>query len=196
MRGRSRGCYIFCWANRRDFRVGLGVRELAAAAIDSLSASLRPDYERILVFGAGSAAVSDTLELRRLANQTAGDLDRLVSPEGTNLEQALAAARAEIPAGTNGRIFLFSDGHETAGDSRRISERLAAEHVPVFTRSLAVRDLGDTWIDDLRVARTPLAGVITTLEVVLGSQAARTVEVTLREGSRVLARTNATTGSP
>jgi uncharacterized membrane protein len=174
--------------------VSTGTREVAAAAIDALSASLRPDYERILVFGAGSAVVGDTVELRRLATRATGDLDRLVSPEGTNLEQALAAARAEIPAGTNGRIFLFSDGHENGGDSRRISERLATEHVPVFTRSLAVRDLGDTWIDDLRVPRTPLAGAITTLDVVLGSQAARTVEVMLREGSSVLARTNVTVG--
>ena len=89
---------------------------------------------------------------------------------------------------------MFSDGHETEGDVRRISERLAAEHVPVFTRALAVRDLGDTWISAVRIPRTPLAGAPTTLDIVLGSQTARSVEVTVREEARVLARTKAAVG--
>ncbi len=169
--------------------------DAAASAIDEMEATLRPDAVRILVFGARAARVADADALRRLATPAArGDFDWLVSAEATNLEQALAAARAEIPAGMNARIVLFSDGHETEGDSRRIVERLAAEHVPVFTRALAVRDLQDTWIEAVRVPRTALAETATAVEVVLGSQAVRPVTVTVREGARALATTTLDAG--
>jgi uncharacterized membrane protein len=169
--------------------------DAAASAIDEMEASLRPDVVRIVVFGARTARLADADALRRLSTPDArGALDRLVSPEATNLEQGLAAARAELPAGMNARIVLFSDGHETEGDSRRIIERLAAEHVPVFTRALAVRDVQDTWIDAVRVPRTALAETATTVEVILGSQAARPVQVTLREGGRGLAATTLDAG--
>ena len=162
--------------------------DAAASAIDEMDASLRPDVVRIVVFGARAARLADADALRRLATPaTRSEFDRLVSPEATNLEQALAAARAEIPAGMSARIVLFSDGHETEGDSRRILERLAAEHVPVFTRALAVRDLQDTWIEAVRVPRTALAETATTVEVVLGSQVVRPVQVTVGEGARALA---------
>jgi uncharacterized membrane protein len=175
--------------------VSSGAIEATATAIESIQASLRPDDLRILVFGARAAAIADTATLRRLSGASAReDLDRLVSPEATNLEQALAAARAEIPPGTNARILLFSDGHETEGDSRRIADRLAAEHVPVFARAMAVRDLRDTWIEAVRVPRAPMAEAVATLDVVLGSQAVRPVQVLVREGTRVLARTTVEVG--
>ncbi len=164
--------------------------ETAAAAIDDMRERLRPDAVRIVAFGARAARLPDTGALRRFATAAVrGELDRLVTAEATNLEQALAAARAEVPAGMNARILLFSDGHETEGDSRRIVERLAAEHVPVFTRGLAVRDLQDTWIESVRIPRIALAESLTTVEVVLGSQVVRPVQVTVREGARTLGTT-------
>ena len=75
--------------------VSASARQVAAASIDEMNASLQPDTVRILAFGARAAAVADTSELRRLAAASAdNDLDRLVLPDATNLEQALAAARA------------------------------------------------------------------------------------------------------
>lgn len=166
--------------------------DTAADAIDGMNAGLRPDVSRILVFGGRVAAVTDTSALRRLAaGETADSIERLVSPSATNLEQALAAARAEIPPSTSGRIVLFSDGHQTDGDSLRIAERLAAEHVPVFTVALPVRDIGDTWIEDVRLPRSAVADAATTVELVVGSQVAQPADIVVRERSRVLARLRA-----
>jgi Ca-activated chloride channel family protein len=169
--------------------VSSGALETAAQAIDALNASARPDEWRILAFGGRTAAMADTGALRGLAaSAAAGQVDRLVAPDATNLEQALAAARAEIPSSTNGRIVLFSDGRQTDGDSLRMAERLAAARVPVFTQPVPVRDLGDTWIEEVRLPRTPVAEATTALELVLGSQAPAMADITVREGSRVLAR--------
>jgi uncharacterized membrane protein len=161
----------------------------AATAIDEFTAALRPASSQVLAFGGRTAALADTAALRRLSAPGARDaLDTLVSPEATNIEQALAAARADVPPGTNARVVLFSDGHETAGDSRRIAERLAAVHVPVFTRALAVRDLGDTWIDEIRLPQQPLAGSPATVEIVLQSQRVRPVAVSVVERGQPLAQ--------
>ena len=92
--------------------------EAVAQAIDTTNGSLRPDTWRILAFGGrrvarhgyGRAAPPRDRTRRRYA---AGR----ISPERTNLEQALASARAEIPPSSNGRIVLFSDGRQTEGDA-------------------------------------------------------------------------------
>jgi len=155
--------------------------EEVASAIDRMNADARPDAWRILAFGGQVVTLADSASLRRLAaGQKIDGIEERTSPSSTNLEQALAAARAELPPSTNARIVLFSDGHQTEGDSRRVVERLAAEHVPVFTEPMAVRDIGDTWVTDMRVARPPLAGAIATLEVVLGSQVSQFADVTVR----------------
>ena len=160
-----------------------------------MNAGVRPDASRILAFGGRVAAIPDTAALRRLASGEGVDaIERLVSPDVTNLEQALAAARADIPPSTNGRIVLFSDGRQTEGDGLRSAARLAAEHVPVFTQALPVRDIGDTWLEDVRLPSAPIADTVTALEVVVGSQLARPVDVTVREGSRVLARLRTAVG--
>jgi uncharacterized membrane protein len=175
--------------------VSMRALETAAQAIDSTNASVRPDTWRILAFGGRAAAVADTAALRRLATgEGAEALEARITPAATNLEQALAAARAEIPHSSNGRIVLFTDGRQTEGDSERIAERLAAERVPVFTHPMPVRDIGDTWIEDVRLARPSAANSLTTLDVVVGSQVARGAEITVREGSRVLARLRTTVG--
>ena len=166
--------------------------ETAAQAIDAMNASVRPEASRILAFGGRTTPLADTAALRRLSTgQGADSIERLVSPDATNLEQALAAARAEIPSSTNGRILLFSDGHETEGDSLRIAQRLSAERVPVFTQPLPERDIGDTWMADVRLPRAPVAGVVSTLDLVVGSQVAQSADVVVREGSHVLARLRA-----
>ena len=148
--------------------------DTAAQAIERSNAGVQPDAWRILAFGGGVAAIADTAALRRLATAEGADpLERLILPQVTNLEQALAAARAEIPPSSNGRIVLFSDGRQTDGDSLRSAERLAAERVPVFTQPMPVRDIGDTWIEEVRVAHAPAADSVTRIEVVVGSQVAR-----------------------
>jgi uncharacterized membrane protein len=170
--------------------VSSGALAAAADTIDALAAEVRPDALRLLAFGGRTAPLPGVAALRNGATPAGRDaLDTLVAAEATNLEQALAAARAEAPAGANTRLVLFSDGHATDGDTRRVVERLAADHITVFTRPLAVRDLGDTWIEAVRAPRGAVAGGVTTLDVILGSQAVRRVAIEVRESTRVLART-------
>jgi len=161
--------------------------DAVAKAIETTNASLRPDTWRILAFGGRVSGVTNTAALRRLATGPGTDtLAGLIAPERTNLEQALVSARAEIPPSSNGRIVLFSDGRPTDGDALRAAERLAASGVPVFTRPMPVRDVGDTWIEDFRVVQTAAALSPTEIDVVVGSQVTQPAEISLREGSRVL----------
>ena len=162
--------------------------EAVAQAIDTTNASLRPDAWRILAFGGGVSRVPDTIALRRLAvGQDTDTLARRIAPERTNLEQALASARAEIPPSSNGRVVLFSDGRQTDGDALHAAERLAASGIPVFTRPMPVRDVGDVWIEDVRVWQTAAVLSAAELDVVVGSQVAQAAEISVRESSRVLA---------
>jgi uncharacterized membrane protein len=163
--------------------------EDAAAAIDRLQADVRPAHSRIVAFGAATVALDSTAALRQLAtidakSATSTDARR----EGTDLERALGEARAELAPGHVPRIVLFSDGRETAGDVRVAAARLSAEGIPVFVEPLATRDLGDSWVDRVDVARPVAPGALVTVAVAIGSQRAVNGVVELREGSTVLAR--------
>jgi len=161
----------------------------AADVIDALNTATRPDDSRILAFGGDAVSLPDTAGLRSMAERRSvpEDLSQRVRPGATDLEQALTTAQAEIAPTASGRIVLFSDGRETTGDLQRAARRLAAGHVPVFVEPMLVRDLDDSWIEDVRVPRAPIVGALTTVEVVVGSQANTGVDVSVREGGRVIA---------
>ena len=122
----------------------------AATRIDEINSALRPAHSRIVVFGADAAALDDTAALRTLGERDvkAGQRD-VVDRSGTDVERGLDAARAELRPGAVPRVVLFSDGRETAGDSRAAVERLAAAGVPVSVEPMTPRDLGDTWVDEI-----------------------------------------------
>jgi len=168
----------------------------AADVIDALNTATRPDDSRILAFGGDAVSLPDTAGLRSMAERRSvpEDLSQRVRPGATDLEQALTTAQAEIAPTASGRIVLFSDGRETTGDLQRAARRLAAGHVPVFVDPMLVRDLDDTWIEDVRVPRAPIVGALTTVEVVVGSQANTGVDVSVREGGRVIARRRVNVG--
>jgi Ca-activated chloride channel homolog len=157
----------------------------AAAKIDRLNADLKPDASRILVFGAKTVILPDTAALRALAAAAPGTDDDRIGRSGSDLELALSEARAELRVGDLSRIVLFSDGRETGGDVHAATLRLAADGVPVFVEPLAVRDLGDAWVDSIDVPDLVPAGTTVPVTVVIGSQreaADATIEV--RTGSR------------
>jgi Ca-activated chloride channel homolog len=162
--------------------------ETAADTIDRLKAALAPADTRIVAFGRTAAPLPDTAALRRLAGESPAGVADPVGRDGTNLEQALAVARAELPPGTNGRILLFSDGHDTEGSSHVMADRLAADRVPVFATPLPPRDLGDTWVDAVRAPTGVPDGASAPLTVTVGSQRAGHGIVTVRERTRLLAR--------
>src|SRR5215831_16453107 len=159
----------------------------AAKRIDEITASLRPAHTRILVFGADAAALDDTAALRKLAERDvkAGQRD-VVDRSSTDIERGLDAARAELRPGAVPRIVLFSDGRETAGDSRAAVERLAAAGVPVSVEPMTPRDQGDAWVDEIALPSRVVPGALVTAAVMVGSQRPASALVELHDGRRVL----------
>ena len=93
--------------------------EAVAQAIDTTNGALRPDSRAFWHSEDACPRVTDTAPCGGSRPDQARNADGRISPERTNLEQALAAARAEIPPSSNGRIVLFSDGRQTEGDALR-----------------------------------------------------------------------------
>jgi uncharacterized membrane protein len=159
--------------------------EAAAARIDLLNATLEPDHSRILAFASRVTAVPDTAALRRLGSASA-ERDE-VGRGGSDLELALTEARAELPPGAAARVVLFSDGRQTAGDVHAAALTLAADGVPVFVEPLAVRDIGDAWVDAIQVPDPVAAGGTVALTVVIGSQSTSAdAKVRILDGERII----------
>ncbi len=171
----------------------------AADVIDRLDGATRPAESRILAFAGGTTPIENTAALRRMAERRAvpPEISRVVRPEETDLEQALLAAQSELEPTTSGRIVVLSDGRQTRGDSEWAARRLAASRVPAFAEPLAVKNIADTWIEDVRVPRLPVANAPAAVEVVIGAQAATDVDVVVREGGRTMAsrRASVTAGT-
>ncbi|MGB2713565.1 MAG: VWA domain-containing protein [Vicinamibacterales bacterium] len=160
----------------------------AAGKIDELKASLRPAHSRIVAFGKTSATLDSTDALRRMAQieSTEPNVQR-VDRRGTDLEAALDAARAELAPGHIPRIVLFTDGRATAGDLTAATTRLSEHRVPVFIDPLAVRSLGDTWIDALDLPDRIVAGAPFTATVTVQTQRNVVGDIEVRSGDTVLA---------
>jgi Ca-activated chloride channel family protein len=160
----------------------------AATTIDRLNGAVRPAHTRIVAFGTDAAVLETTAALRHLAETDPSSTEpRVVDQQGTDLDLALRAARAELAPGHVPRIVLFSDGRPTAGDVREAVARLAADGVPVHVSPLAAPDLGDTWIDGIEVPERIAAGSAFRVSVAIGSQRAVAVQLDLRSAGRVIA---------
>ena len=161
--------------------------EDAAAKIDALNGALRPNHWRIVAFAATAAAVADTAELRTLAPVGAapgnGSLDR----SGTDVEGALAAARAHLAPDSTRRVVLFTDGRSTSGDVRAAILQMVAAGIPVSIEPMTARSLGDTWVDRLDLPERIVAGAAFTAVVQVGAQRAAAATVAVRSGAEVLA---------
>ena len=166
--------------------------EEAARRIDEFNAGLRPSHWRIVAFGATSATLDDTAALRRLAqidpSHPADSIDRT----GSDLERALGAARAQLAPDSTPRIVLFTDGRPTTGDVRAAIVRMSAAHVPVFVEPMAVRSLGDTWVDRIDLPERIAAGATFSVVVAVGAQRGTVADVELRSGDALLASRHVT----
>jgi uncharacterized membrane protein len=157
-----------------DVSTSIAPAEIAQAAdkIDALNTNLQPAYSRIVVFGANAGVIDGTPALRTLGTRPAGkaeaqsDIDR----SGTDLESALATARASLDPGALPRIVLFTDGRSTAGDINTSIARLHATGVPVSVFPMAPADIGDTWIDGIALPDRVSAGATTPVTVHVSSQ--------------------------
>ena len=153
----------------------------AATRIGELNASLAPDHSRIVAFARRGRVLDDVAALQALVETEAGvdtGFDRTIS----DLEAGLAAARAELAPGHVPRIVLFSDARPTAGDMTAAVTQLAVSGIPVHVFPMAPRDLGDSWVEAIRLPQRLAPGGLMTVTVDIGSQ--RTVNATVELKSR------------
>jgi len=155
----------------------------AATRIAELNASLTPDHSRIVAFARHARVVADGNALTQLVSaQGNTEVDRSAS----DLDAALAAARAELAPGHVPRLVLFSDGRATSGDVSAAVTQLAAAGIPVHVFPLAPRDLGDTWVEALRLPLRLAPGGLIAATVDVGSQKGGNAVVEIRNGDKVL----------
>jgi len=166
--------------------------ESAAGRIEELERTVRPTQSRIVVFGRTAARLDSPAALRRFSVIDAADSSAIVDRSGTDIEAALAEARAELAPDSTPRIVLFTDGHETEGEAQRAVLRLGGSQVPVFVEPMAVRSIGDTWVDALDVPDRIAAGGTFVTNVSIGSQRRRTAVIELRAAGKPIARRDVT----
>ena len=160
----------------------------AAARIEALNRDVAPAHSRIVVFGADVEVLDSVAALRTLAEADPTlDSPGHVHRQASDLERALTEARAEIAPGHLPRIVLFSDGWETSGDVQEAVTRFAEEGIPVFVEPLAVRELGDAWVDAVHLPAKLSAGSTVIANVDIAAQRAATGVVEVRHGQEVLA---------
>jgi Ca-activated chloride channel homolog len=178
-----------------SYSVSPAAIEAAAAKIDDIEGAVRPSRSRIVAFGSTVAALPDTAALRQLASMdAAATAARAINRQGTDLEAALAAARAELAEGYVPRIVLFTDGRPTAGDTDAAVVSLASAGIPVSVEQLAPRVLGDTWVDRLDLPDRVPAGATLVATVGVGSQRDASVLVEVRSDGTVIGSRSVTIG--
>src|SRR3954447_14189567 len=160
--------------------------EDAAHSIDQITGPLRPAWSRIVVFGSTTATVPDTAALRRLAPIDAAVSDQ-VDRSGSDLENALNAARGQLAPDSTPRIVLFSDGRPTGGRLENAIARLTTAHIPVYVKPLTVRSLGDAWVDRIDLPERVIEGTPFVTTVSIGAQHAATGTLTLRADDELVA---------
>jgi len=161
--------------------------EDAARRIDEINGTLHPSYWRIVIFGSTAATVPDTAALRRLAPIETSTTGQPVDRSGSDLETALNAARGQLAPDSTPRIVLFSDGHPTSGSIENAVARVIAAHIPVFVEPMAVRSLGDTWVDRIDLPERISSGATFTATVIAGAQRGGHATITLRSDDVVVA---------
>jgi Ca-activated chloride channel family protein len=171
-----------------SYSIGTPAIQAAAATIDDLNRAIHPADSRIVAFGRTTMRVESTEALRRLAREDPTSVTTVpIDRSGTDLEAALDAARAELARGHVPRIVLFTDGRSTGGETAQAVARLAAARIPVSVEPMAVRSLGDVWIESLDLPDRIGAGATFDALVTIGSQRAGEARVVLQEEGRQLA---------
>ncbi len=143
-----------------------------------------PDSDRaaIVVFGENALverAPSVEKGLRRLLSVPVA--------ARTNLGEAISLGLAMLPADTQKRIVLLSDGGENAGDVRNAIELAAARGVPVEVVSLDQTEMNDlVQVSDVRAPAQVRKGQMVNLEVVVESTIASPALLRIYAGSEVV----------
>lgn len=176
-----------------DVSASVAPGSIAAAArwITEAGRSGTADVERVLAFGGDVRALAGAPDLASLAAATdapgravaAGGLET-IDREATDLEAALAAARASFAPGHVKHLVLLTDGRPTRGDVSDGVARLQRDAVRVFTVPMAERRRGDAWVDEVQAPARATADEPFALTVTLFSQVARSGVVDVRRNGR------------
>jgi Ca-activated chloride channel homolog len=157
----------------------------AAERIAALDAELEPEHSRILAFAGSVVAVADGAAL--VALETNAEAIEQLQRGETSLGPALDAARRALLPGHASRIVLFSDGHATDASAELALSRLAEQRIPVHTYPSAVRNLRDSWVDDVRFEAALVKGERAGVIVTMGAQAETAGRLELRVDGRAAA---------
>jgi uncharacterized membrane protein len=153
------------------------------AFLEASAKSRRPDDLAGVVFFGPTPSAAGMAELGqfRVPEEWSG------APLGTNIEQALRLAGAMIPPDAAGRIVLFSDGVQTAGDAvaaaRSLSSGAGRRSIPIDVVPLTYAVEHEVVVESLDTPPTAQASATIPVRVVLRStDAASGTLRLLREG--------------
>src|SRR5687768_515088 len=140
----------------------------AGERISALNAELNPDHHSILAFAGAVVPIQDVATLVKIEDDAAM-VERLQRGESA-IGPALDAARRALLPGHAARIVLFSDGHATDDSAELALSRLAEQRISVSTYPSAVRNLRDSWVDDVRLEAEAVEGEQAAVIVTMGAQ--------------------------
>ena len=131
----------------------------AATASQWIVATTRegePDHWRALTFGATTAPLDDLTAIEAIGaigrtGETALRSTSVSVAGATNLERAVRDAVRQFAPNHVKRLVLMTDGHETSGHLADAIRALQRQGIAVYTMPLDPRNLGDAWVDDVRV---------------------------------------------
>ncbi|MBX3354544.1 MAG: VWA domain-containing protein [Phycisphaeraceae bacterium] len=152
--------------------------ELRQAFMRAASTKAPQDRVGLVLFDGRARAAMIPTALPRSLDAVDGALH-----DGTALSEAVALARALIPAGEGGRLVVISDGLETIGRSEAVAELLATDRIAVDTVLVPLAPLDDVAIDSFDLPATALPRSVISTLVTLRATAPTTGTVRfLRDG--------------
>jgi Ca-activated chloride channel family protein len=157
-------------------------RTRAEAFIEAALTTMREgDKAAIVMFGENAL-----VERAPSPERTLGRLQSTPMTARTNLGDAINLSLAMLPADTQKRLVLLSDGGDNAGDVHTAIELARARNIPI-----EVVELGETTNDlvqlsDLRAPATVRKGQVIPLQVVVEAQTTTPAALRIRSGSRII----------
>ncbi|HOB86183.1 MAG TPA: VWA domain-containing protein [Bacillota bacterium] len=130
---------------------------------ESLEHRRPEDQSAVLAFG------RETQLLKPFSMEKLPGLDSSVDNEFTAVEEALKAAYSLIPADSQGRIVLISDGQENLGKALDFAGVLEGGGIPVDVLPVPVETGDEVAVQDLSVPRNSYPGQDLLVEIVLQS---------------------------
>ena len=139
------------------------------------------DEAGLIVFGRGAA-----VEMPPRMSFPFETINSRIDRDGTNLEQALSLSAAMLPAETQGRIVLISDGTMTEGNLSRILDEIKSRNIAVDVLPIQYEYEHEVWIERLELPQFVKIGENYEAAVVVSSLKDGSGRLLLRENGRTV----------